>query len=204
MTELELMLSGKLYHSGDETLVQTRRRAQKLCWDFNQTPPDAPEVRMAILNQLLGSIGENSWIEPTFRCDYGANTYIGSHFYANYDCIFLDVAPIHIGNDVFMAPRVCLYTAGHPTTPEVRNMELEFGLPITIGDSVWIGGNVVVLPGVTIGSGSVIAAGSVVTKDVPSGVIAGGNPCHVLRPLTDDDRAKWEAQRQEYEQDKQG
>ena len=201
MTEQERMLSGRLYRADDETLMKAHVRAQTLTWKYNQTSPEDRDGRTAILRELLGRVGENCWIEPTFSCDYGSQISIGDAFYANYDCIFLDVAPITIGSHVLLGPRVCLYTAGHPTTPEVRNTGLEFGLPITIGDSVWIGGNTVVCPGVTIGSGSLIAAGSVVTRDIPSRVIAAGNPCRVLRPLTDADRAKWEAQRQEYGQD---
>ena len=203
MTEQERMLSGRLYRADDETLMKAHVRAQTLTWKYNQTSPGDQNGRTAILRELLDRVGERCWIEPSFRCDYGSQISIGDDFYANYDCIFLDVAPITIGSHVLLGPRVCLYTAGHPTTPEVRDTGLEFGLPITIGDSVWIGGNTVVCPGVTIGSGTVIAAGSVVTRDIPSGVIAAGNPCRVLRPLTDDDRAKWEGQRLEYEQDRE-
>ncbi len=202
MTEQERMLSGKLYFAGDETLAAARARAHELCWKYNNAHPNAWEERDAILKQLLGSMGKDCYIEPSFRCDYGSQIHLGDNFYANYDCIFLDVAPITIGSRAYFAPRVCLYTAGHPTVPEVRNLDLEFGLPITIGDNVWIGGNSIVLPGVTIGSNTIIAAGSIVTKDIPSGVIAGGNPCRVLRPLDGSDRAKWEAQRLEYERDR--
>lgn len=197
MTEREKMLAGKLYFAGEKTLAQARLRAKELCRLYNDTAPADFTGRDTILQSLLASVGEACCIEPPFRCDYGSQISVGSHFYANYDCIFLDVAPITIGSHVFFGPRVCLYTAGHPTVPEIRNLELEFGQPITVGDSVWIGGNTVVLPGVTIGSGSVIAAGSVVTKDIPGGVIAAGSPCKVLRPLTDADRAAWERRRDE-------
>lgn len=203
MTEQERMLAGELYFAGDRTLTAARLRAKALCRRYNETAPDDLGAREAILRDLLGKAGRDCCIEPTFRCDYGAQITIGDHFFANYDCIFLDVAPITIGDHVFLGPRVCLYTAGHPTVPEVRDLELEFGLPITIGSSVWIGGNTVVLPGVTIGGGSVVAAGSVVTGDIPSGVIAAGNPCKVLRPLTDADREKWEARRRAYVQSKE-
>lgn len=146
-----------------------------------------------MLRQLLGKMGEGCWIEPPFRCDYGSQVSLGDHVYANYDCIFLDVAPITIGSHVFLGPRVSLFAAGHPLDAGVRDLELEFGRPITIGDSVWLGGNVTVLAGVTIGDGTVVAAGSVVTKDLPAGVVAAGNPCRVLRAITADDRAVWEA-----------
>lgn len=203
MNEWERMHSGKLYDPGDPALAQARLRAKRLCHAYNTALPEEEDRRQEILRQLLGSVGTNCWIEPTFRCDYGSNISIGDHFFANYDCIFLDIAPITVGSHVYIAPRVCLFTAGHPTVPEVRNLDLEFGRPITIEDDVWIGGNVTVLPGVTIGRGSVIAAGAVVTRDVPPGVIAGGNPCRVLRPLSDADRARWEAERREYEEYKQ-
>ena len=199
MTELENMLSGRLYLAGDAALSAARLRAQTLCRRYNDTFPGQLEQRRDILRQLLGTVGDECCIEPTFRCDYGSQITIGDCFYANYDCIFLDVAPITIGSHVLLGPRVCLYTAGHPIAAEVRDTGLEFGSPITIGDSVWLGGNTVVCPGVRIGSGSVIAAGSVVTRDMPPGVIAGGNPCRVLRPITDADRAKWEAQRREHD-----
>ena len=198
MTELERMLSGKLYFAGDESLSASRDRAKRLCWQYGRMDPTDYEGRTALLRELLGKLGEDSWIEPSFRCDYGAHIAVGSHVFVNYDCIFLDVAPITIGDRVLIGPRTCLYTAGHPIAPEVRDTELEFGLPITLEDSVWLGGNVVVCPGVTIGRGSIIAAGSVVTRDIPSNVIAAGNPCRILRPITDEDRAKWEAQHQEY------
>lgn len=200
MTEQELMLAGTLYNAGNEALTAARRRAQTLCWRYNQTAPDQLSEREAILRELLGHMGKDCWIEPTFRCDYGTQITLGDYFYANYDCIFLDVAPITIGSRVLMGPRVGLYTAGHPTAPEVRNLGLEFGHPITIGDDVWIGGNAVLCPGVTVESGSIIAAGAVVTRDIPSGVIAGGNPCRVLRPINDTDHLKWQTALREYQQ----
>lgn len=199
MTEWERMLTGQLYNAGDPELAAARLRAKELCSAFNNTPPADDAGRDAILRQLLRKRGEHCWIEPNFRCDYGTQISVGDHFYANYDCIFLDVAPITIGSHVFLAPRVSLYTAGHPIDAGVRNTELEFGHPITIGDNVWIGGDVTVLPGVTIGAGTVVAAGSVVTKDLPAGVIAAGNPCRVLREITDADRQLWEARRAAWE-----
>ena len=193
------MLSGKLSRAADPELAAARLRARELCRRFNDAAPADAAGREAILRQLLGRMGENCWIEPPFRCDYGTQIAVGDHFYANYDCILLDVAPIAIGSHVFFAPRVSLYTAGHPIDAEVRNLELEFGAPITVGDNVWLGGGVTVLPGVTIGAGTVVAAGSVVTRDLPPGVVAAGNPCRVLRPITGKDRASWEARRAAYE-----
>ncbi|MBS5659330.1 MAG: sugar O-acetyltransferase [Oscillibacter sp.] len=196
MTERERMLSGQLYDAGDETLTAARGRAKRLTWRYHQLDPTDWDSRTQILQELLGHLGEDSWIEPPFRCDYGTQISIGDHFFANYDCIFLDVAPITIGNQVMFGPRVCLYTAGHPLDAATRNTGLEFGKPIAIGDDVWLGGNVVVLPGVTIGAGTVVAAGSVVRRDLPPHVLAAGNPCQVLRSITEADRLKWEAQKE--------
>ncbi len=199
MTEQDRMRSGLLYHPGDQRLSAARELAKRLTWRYNQMDPTDWDGRTALLRELLGHLGEDSWIEPSFRCDYGCNITLGDGVFINYDCVFLDVAPITIGNRVLIAPQAGLYTAGHPLDPEVRASGLEFGRPITLEDDVWLGGHVTVCPGVTIGSGSVVAAGSVVTRDIPSGVIAAGNPCKVLRPLTDADRANWEARRREYE-----
>ena len=196
MTERERMLSGQLYDAGDETLTAARGRAKRLTWRYHQLDPTDWDSRTQILQELLGHLGEDSWIEPPFRCDYGTQISIGDHFFANYDCIFLDVAPITIGNRVMFGPRVCLYTAGHPLDAATRNTGLEFGKPIAIGDDVWLGGNVVVLPGVTIGAGTVVAAGSVVRRDLPPHVLAAGNHCQVLRSITEADRLKWEAQKE--------
>ena len=194
MTERERMLSGQLYDAGDETLTAARGRAKRLTWRYHQLDPTDWDSRTQILQELLGHLGEDSWIEPPFRCDYGTQISIGDHFFANYDCIFLDVAPITIGNRVMFGPRVCLYTAGHPLDAATRNTGLEFGKPIAIGDDVWLGGNVVVLPGVTIGAGTVVAAGSVVRRDLPPHVLAAGNPCQVLRPITEAERLRGAAQ----------
>ena len=198
MTEQERMVSGRLYHPGDKALSEARDRAKRLTWRYNQMDPTDWAGRTALLRELLGHLGEDSWIEPSFRCDYGVNITVGNTVFINYDCIFLDVAPITIGDRVLIGPRTGLYTAGHPIDAEVRGSGLEFGLPITIGDDAWIGGSVTVCPGVTIGAKSIIAAGSVVTKDIPPNVIAAGTPCRILRPITDEDRTKWEAAQQEY------
>lgn len=199
MSEWERMVSGEIYYPGDEELWKARCRAKALCRQYNDAPPEDDKARDEILHQLLGSVGKDCWIEPTFRCDYGVNITVGDYFFANYDCIFLDIAPITIGSNVMIAPRVCLYTAGHPISASVRNTGLEFGAPITIGDNVWIGGGVTVCPSVTIGAGSIIAAGAVVTRNVPPGVVAGGNPCRVLRPITEADEARWQSRRLAYE-----
>ena len=139
------------------------------------------------IRAILGSAGKNVMIVPPFRCDYGYNISVGDNFYANYNLTMLDVAPVTIGNNVFIAPNAAIYTAGHPIHPKARNSMYEYGIPITIGDDCWIGGNTVICPGVKIGSGVVIGAGSVVTHDIPDNVVAAGNPCKVLREITDED-----------------
>lgn len=198
MTEKERMLAGKLYIAQGDEIVGGILRARQLVRSFNDSDELAFERRDEILRELLGHVGEGSSINPPFRCDYGSNISVGDHFFANYDCIFIDVCPITIGDNVFFGPRVCLYTAGHPVDAEVRNMNLEYGKPITIGSNVWFGGNVVVNPGVTIGDNVVIGSGSVVTRDIPSGVIAAGSPCRVLREITDADRTYWNQLKDEY------
>lgn len=199
MTELERMLSGRLYCAGDEELSEARNRAKRLTWRYNRLDPTDWAGRTALLRELLGSLGEDSWIEPSFRCDYGTHITVGNAVFINYDCVFLDVAPITVGDRVLIGPRTGLYTAGHPIAAEVRDTGLEYGLPITLEDSVWLGGNVVVCPGVTIGKNSIIAAGSVVTRDVPPDVVAGGNPCRVLRAIGEEDRARWVEAKREYD-----
>lgn len=202
MTEKERMLAGKLYKASDPELEADHLRKWELIRLIN-AEPDRQKLP-GLFRELLGALGEDSWIEPPFHCDYGPHIHIGKHFYANCDCIFLDVCDITIGDDVFIAPRVCIFTATHPIDAGVRNAELEFGRPVKIGSSVWIGGNTVVNPGVTIGDDVVIGSGSVVTKDIPSHVIAVGNPCRVLRPIREDDRLYWEAQAAQYGRDRQG
>ncbi|MCI9120584.1 MAG: sugar O-acetyltransferase [Oscillibacter sp.] len=199
MTDLERMGAGQLYHPGDEALAKARMRARVLCRRYNTTDPEDFQGRDAILRELLGSVGKDAYIEPSLCCDYGTQIHLGDFFYANFDCVFLDAGTITFGSRVYVAPRVCFYTVNHPMVPEIRNTDLEYARPITVGDNVWIGGNAVILPGVTIGSGSVLAAGAVVNQDIPENVLAGGNPCRVLRPLTEKDHAKWEAARREYE-----
>jgi len=198
MTEKELMLSGQLYIAKDEELAKDNAKSRKLTRLINTATEEQAEYRLQLFRELFGCVGKTFWIEPPFRTDYGCNTYIGDNFYANYDCIFIDVAKIVIGNNVFFGPRVCLYTAGHPIDAEIRNTQLEYGKGIQIGNDVWVGGNTVINPGVTIGNNVVIGSGSVVTKDIPSGVIAAGVPCRVIRKITDADKAYWKEQAEAY------
>ncbi|SHI07475.1 maltose O-acetyltransferase [Sporobacter termitidis DSM 10068] len=201
MTEKEKMLAGKLYIARDEALMRDNKNARRLTRLFNQTGEDEADQRVAYLKELFGATGENIWIEPAFHCDYGRHIYVGENFYANYDCIIIDVCPVTIGDNVFFGPRVGVYTAAHPIDAEVRATGLEYGKPVAIGNDVWVGGNTVINPGVTIGSNVVIGSGAIVTKDIPSGVIAAGNPCKTLRSITDEDRRYWHMQREEYMKD---
>ncbi len=153
----------------------------------------ADSCDMAEVSRLAKEIIPDSdgvFIVPPFYCEYGTHIHLGANFFANYDCVLIDVAPITIGKNCQMAPRVAIYTAGHPVHPETRATGWEYGKPVTIGDDVWLGGSSVILPGVTIGDGAVIGAGSVVTRDIPPMVVAAGNPCRVIREITEADRRK--------------
>ncbi|QAT49585.1 sugar O-acetyltransferase [Caproiciproducens sp. NJN-50] len=198
MTEKEKMLSGRLYIAQDEELARMNQNAKRLIRLFNQTNEEESGKRIVYLKELFGLTGENIWIEPTFHCDYGCHIFVGENFYANYDCLIIDVCTVTIGDHVLFGPRVCVYTAAHPIDAEVRATGLEYGKPVAIGNDVWVGGNTVINPGTTIGNNVVIGSGSVVTKDIPSGVIAAGNPCKVLRPITDEDSKYWNTKRKEY------
>ncbi|KAF4670208.1 hypothetical protein FOL47_002140 [Perkinsus chesapeaki] len=182
---LQRMTRGELYLPMEEGLIRLRAKAKAWCRRFNSTEEDTDdfiEIRKDMLQDGLGACGDGPFIEPPFRCDYGFNIHIGDNFYSNYDLVILDICPVRIGNNVFFGPGVHLYAADHPRSAIARSSFVEYGAPITIGDDVWIGGRTVVLPGVTIGSGCIIGAGSVVTKDIPDGMIAAGNPCKVIKP----------------------
>ncbi|WWW23389.1 sugar O-acetyltransferase [Nocardia vulneris] len=182
--EKERMLRGELYRDSDPELVAERRRAQGLCDEFNRTGAEETAEREALLRELLGALGEGSWIMPRFQCDYGYLIEIGANSFLNYDAILLDCAPISIGDDVSIGPRCQLLTALHPLTDhELRRQRWESAAPIRIGNNVWCGGGVIVCPGVTVGDETVVGAGSVVTRDLPSRVFAAGNPARVIREL---------------------
>ena len=187
-SEKEKMISGKPYKAFGDELLAERQYAKEMIFDFNSLRPNQIDERNEILKRLLGKTKDKYFIEPPFRCDFGYNIEIGENFYSNYNLIILDCAPVKIGDNVLIGPNVSIYTAGHPLHYEIRNQEYEYAFPIIIGDNVWIGGNVVINPGVSIGENSVIGSGSVVTKDIPNNVIAIGNPCKVLRVITDDDK----------------
>lgn len=185
MNEREKAAAGLLYNANhDEELLRQRSAAKDLLFDFNSLRPSQAEARARLIRSLLGRIGESFTIEGPFSCDYGYNIDIGENFYANTHLIILDGAKVTIGDNVFIAPNVGLYTAGHPLDAPRRNEGLEYAYPIHIGHNVWLGAGVSVLPGVTIGDNTVVGAGSVVTRSLPSNVVAAGNPCKVLRAIT--------------------
>jgi maltose O-acetyltransferase len=187
-SEKEKMLAGKPYRAHDLELEEERYRARLLIHQYNQLTPGETSLQQKIIRGLVGTCGEQFVIEAPFRCDYGYNIHLGENFYSNFNLVILDCAEVRIGNNALIGPDVGIYTAGHPVHPDLRNQEYEFAFPVKIGNSVWIGGHVVINPGVTIGDNVVIGSGSVVTKDIPSGVIAMGNPCRVMREITEEDQ----------------
>ena len=189
MTEKEKMQKGMWYDANfDKELLAERIEADGLCYEFNHTHPKEAEKRAEILDKLLPNKGENVSILVPFIADYGKNCFIGEGTFINYGAYLMDGAPITIGKSCFIGPNCGMYTATHPLLAEERNRGLEKAKPITIGDNVWLGGDVTILPGVTIGEGSVIGAKSLVNKDIPPNVVAVGNPCRVIRAITEEDR----------------
>ena len=203
MSERKRMVSGKMFTSvGDEELSQLSHLNRTKMQEFNRSNCEEYYLRDKIMREVFGTVGDNSMVEQPVQIDYGAHIHIGDNFYANFDCIFMDAAEIRIGNDVMIGPRVSLLTSSHPVGAKARRSGLEYALPITIEDDVWIGGNTTILPGVTIGKESIIGAGSVVSGDIPAGVMAAGNPCRVLRRLTEDDDIYWDEKVREYNEEK--
>ncbi|WP_035851380.1 sugar O-acetyltransferase [Cryptosporangium arvum] len=182
----ERMLAGDLYRGADPELDAEMRQAMVLTKAFNDSDPRDPAGRRALLEQLLGTIGDEVDLRPPLHVDYGSHLHIGDRTFVNFGLMALDVAPIRIGTDVLIGPNVQLLTPTHPIHPEPRRAKWEAALPITIGDNVWIGGMAVICPGVTIGANSIIGAGAVVTKDVPADVVAVGNPARVIRSVYDE------------------
>ncbi len=183
MSEKEKMLRGEGYIASDKELVKDRKNARKLTRMYNQTTEDEDKKRSEILKNLLGTIGNNVFIEPNFRCDYGYNIHLGENFFANFDCIMLDICKINIGDNVMFGPGVHIYTAYHPIDSTSRISGIEYGSPVNIGDNVWIGGKTIINPGVNIGENTVIGSGSVVVKDIPANCVAVGNPCKVIKKI---------------------
>lgn len=188
MNQKERMLKNLPYKAWLDGLEEERLENKKKIYEYNNCRPDEGEKSQRLIREILGKTGENVYVEAPFRCDYGYNIEVGENFYANYNLVILDVGRVKIGKNAQFAPNVAIYTAGHPVHPDSRNSGYEYGIDITIGDNVWLGGNTVIMPGVHIGNNVVIGAGSVVTKDIPDDVVAAGNPCRVLRSITEEDR----------------
>jgi acetyltransferase-like isoleucine patch superfamily enzyme len=188
MDELEKAARGLLYDANyDPAVLEKRKAAKRILHRLNALSPDERQEHAELICGLLGRIGRNFVFDGAFHCDYGFNIEIGDDFYANVNLVILDGAKVTIGNNVFIAPNVGIYTAGHPLDPERRNVGLEYALPVTIGNNVWIGGGASIMPGVTIGAGAVIGGGAVVTRDIPANVVAAGNPARVIREITTED-----------------
>jgi maltose O-acetyltransferase len=183
-SEREKMLAGELYDALDPELIAARTRARDLCQMLNTSREGDEEVRRFICLQLFGSGGRTVWMQPPFYCDYGSNIELGSRVFFNFNCIVLDVCRVTIGDYTLFGPAVQILTPMHPLNHELRRRQ-EYGKPVEIGSDVWVGGGAFILPGVRIGSRSVIGAGSVVTRDIPEGVLAAGNPCRVIREIAD-------------------
>lgn len=177
----------ELPYISDESVFEQQKNARRLTQQLNTIDRADFESIEKIVKELFGK-SDGAFVNPPFYCDYGFNIEVGKNFFANYNCTILDVAKVTIGDNCQMAPNVAIYTAGHPVHPQTRNTAYEYGISVTIGDNVWIGGNTVICPGVHIGSNTVIGAGSVVTKDIPDWCIAAGNPCRVIRQITDADK----------------
>ena len=186
MNHIERRDAGLPYIS-DESVMEQQKRARRLTQKLNTMDTSDFEKLAEVVKELLGK-SKNATINPPFYCDYGNHIEVGKNFFANYNCTILDVGKVTIGDNCFIAPNVAIYTAGHPIHPETRNTLYEYGIEVKIGDNVWIGGNSVICPGVTVGSNVVIGAGSVVTKDIPDWSVAAGNPCRVIRKITEEDK----------------
>jgi maltose O-acetyltransferase len=184
------MLRGELYRPDDAELLAGQERCGRLLDRYNATAHDEQVERQALLGELLGSVGEGVVIKPAFRCDYGTNITIGDGTFVNFDCVMLDIAPIALGATCWLATQVQLLAATHPIDPIPRRDGWEYGAPITIADNVWLGGGAIVCPGVSIGEDTVVGAGAVVTRDLPAGVVAYGNPARVVREIGDRDRVQ--------------
>jgi len=184
MSERRKMVAGELYDPMDDDLVAARTRARNLCQLLNAAPEADTETRRRIVTELLGAGGDTVWMQPPFYCDYGSNIELGERVFFNFNCVVLDVCPVRIGSFTLFGPSVQILTAMHPMNAEQRRTK-EFAKPIEIGVDVWVGGGAIILPGVRIGDRAVIGAGSVVTRDVPEGMFAAGNPCRVVREITE-------------------
>lgn len=179
----EVMKSGEMYNSFDEELFKEQWRLNDIMYEFNQTRPSKRERLQELLCELLGSVGENCVIEPPLRVNWGKNCHLGDNVYVNFNLTVVDDADVFIGDDVMIAPNVTIATAGHPVEADLRRQGMQFNHSVRIGNGVWIGAGAIILPGVTIGDNTTIGAGSVVTRDIPAGVVAFGNPCRVQKRI---------------------
>ena len=182
-TEKEKMLEGVYYKPMDPELSNDRRRAKIILRKFNTTPVEEAEKKIEIIRKFLGSVGKNVWIEPPFQCDYGYNIHLKDSVYFNVNCVILDGNRVNIGKNVMFGPSVHIYTVTHPLDPIERLTYKEITKPVNIGDNAWIGGCSVILPGISIGKNSIVGAGGIVTKDIPDNVVAGGNPCKIIKKI---------------------
>ena len=189
MSVLDVLHSGELYLPLDPAITEEQSKCMELLYEYNATRPSEMEKRMALLRQMLAEVGEESYIEPPMHANWGgAHLHLGRNIWANFNLTLVDDTHIYIGDYTMIGPNVTIATAGHPVLPELRQEGYQFNQPVFIGNNCWLGAGVIVLPGVTVGDNTVIGAGSVVTKDIPSGVVAVGTPCRVLRPVSDRDR----------------
>lgn len=188
MTEVEKLMNKQWYNSRSEEIRCLCEDTKEKCWRYNQLAPNDREGRQAILRDLFGEVGENPWFEAPIQVDIGKTTKLGDNVYVNHNCVFLDAGGVTIGNNVLIGPNVGIYTPEHAFDPQLRAEGHEVSYPVTIGDNVWIGGGVSIVGNVTIGENTIIGAGSVVTQDIPANVVAAGNPCRVLHPLTEEDK----------------
>ena len=190
MNDYEKMRAGRWLHAVTPRIGEALLRAEELCFRLNQLPPSRRKEREAIIRQLFGRVGNDITLHSPFHCDFGEQISVGDHFVGNFNLTILDEAPVTIGDRVLIGPNVGIYTVNHALLPDQRAEGIMRSLPVRIGNDVWIGGHAVITQGVTIGDGAVIGAGSVVTHDIPPRVVAAGNPCRVLRPITEEDRIR--------------
>lgn len=196
MTPYERMLSGELYVCEDEELLTRQRACLETMYDYNQTRPSETTRRAQLLREMMAEIGEGCYIEPPFYANWGGkHCHFGNNVYVNFHLTVVDDGPIYVGDNTMVGPNVTIAAAGHPVWPSLRKQAYQYNLPVHIGKNCWIGAGAIILPGVTIGDGTVIGAGSVVTKDIPPGVVAVGNPCRVLRAISEHDRAYYYKER---------
>ena len=188
MTTRERMKNGQVYFCTDEDIAKEQEKCLDILYDFNHTRPSQMDERNRILKRFLAEVGDNCYVEPPLHANWGKNTHFGNNVYANFNLTLVDDTDIFIGNNVMFGPNVTVATAGHPIDPELRLKVAQFNIPVHIGNNVWIGAGAIIMPGVNIGDNTVIGAGSVVTKDIPANVVAVGNPCRVLREISEKDK----------------